>query len=473
MPTGSSRKSSRTEKAPDRAPDAGVAASSRTRRRGRKHRGVTLLKPDPAQRKGWRARYTDPDSGKLKWAALDASLTTAEERDDWAVDKSKALARRRLELESGATRATGTGLSAALGRYFKDHPHLRDRTRRLYRGVADRLAEWGSAHGIDSGDDLTGPMLVAFRAELVKQPKRVKLAGGKRGAVKASREPRSPNAVNAELRAIGTVLAYLRRLGLLSRLTSDALRDGLKKLKAPPKRIDYRKPHELQRLLDAALRHDADTFKATREEHAGEGEPGSTPRYTPIAPVIAAALMTGLRFGHLLDLQWSDVDLEALDHDGKIVGEIVPKAGSATKRTGVIGLEVSPALRKMLAAMKLASGGKGRVFTITPGEAITGLKRLRSEYGAPNGSTWQAFRRTCGCYLTNAPAIFGAASAYRSAKQLGHSVAVAEKHYVDVVRGILHDARDLETAMQIRDQMQRVIDAIGGKRAHSARSDRK
>ena len=32
--------------------------------------------------------------------------------------------------------------------------------------------------------------------------------------------------------------------------------------------------------------------------------------------------------------------------------------------------------------------------------------------------------------------IFGAASAYRRAKQLGRSVAVAEKQYVDVVRDI-------------------------------------
>jgi len=45
--------------------------------------------------------------------------------------------------------------------------------------------------------------------------------------------------------------------------------------------------------------------------------------------------------------------------------------------------------------------------------------------------------------------IFGAASAYRRAKQLGRSVAVAEKQYVDVVRDIQRDARMLEAAMQI------------------------
>ncbi len=40
-----------------------------------------------------------------------------------------------------------------------------------------------------------------------------------------------------------------------------------------------------------------------------------------------------------------------------------------------------------------------------------------------DGFGWQVLRRTCGTFLTNAPGIFGEASAYRSARQLGHSVA--------------------------------------------------
>ncbi|HEX9618587.1 MAG TPA: hypothetical protein VF989_00545 [Polyangiaceae bacterium] len=169
----------------------------------------------------------------------------------------------------------------------------------------------------------------------------------------------------------------------------------------------------------------------------------------------------------MLGLDWSDVDLGALDGEGRPIegespaGEIVPRAGSATKRTGVIDLEISPALQATLAAMHRRSGDKGRVFGLTSGEARTALRRLRAEYGAPAGSTWQAFRRSCGCYLTNAPGIFGAASAYRSAKQLGHSVAVAEGHYVDVVRGIPREARTLEAAMQMEDQMARVVEGIG------------
>lgn len=436
-----------------------------TKRKARRtrspHPGVVLLKPK-APRTLWRAKFTDPDTGRESRTSLDPlALPTAEARRQWAIRKAKALAKRRMELEGGAPRATGKALEDAIERYFEDHPQLGVRTLATYRDAVNKLTAWAAKSGVRTADDLTGARLVAFRASLVKEPKRTAARGGKRGQYRPAGEARSPHTVNRELRAVGTVLGYLRRLGLLPRLTSDELRDGLAKLKAVPKRIDYRKPHELQRLLDTALRHDADTFKATREEHAGRAEPGSTARYTPIAPVIAAALVTGLRFGHLLDLQWSDVDLEALDGDGRPVGEIVPAGGSMTKRTGVIGLEISPALRKMLAAMKLASGGKGAVFRMTKGEATAALKRLRSEYGAPEGCTWQAFRRTCGCYLTNAPGIFGAASAYRSAKQLGHSVAVAERHYLDVVRGIPRDARTVEAAMQIETQIARIAAATG------------
>jgi hypothetical protein len=73
------------------------------------------------------------------------------------------------------------------------------------------------------------------------------------------------------------------------------------------------------------------------------------------------------------------------------------------------------------------------VFASTRDTAEAAAKRLRREYAAPAGFTWQTLRWTCGCYLTNAPGILSAASAYRSAEQLGHSVAVAEKHYVDAV----------------------------------------
>lgn len=429
------------------------------------HPGVVLIPPD-ASRAAWRARYVDPDTGRVVKVRLDPTeLRTAEARRDWAVRKSKALAKRAMAIDDGAPRATGTAIGDAVDRYFRDHPHLKSETTYKYKAAASKLLAWAARHGVKSADDLTGPKLVAFRSSLMTEPKVAPSRGSLRGARRPAGEPRKPITVNAELRSVGTVLSYLRSLGLLPRITSDHLKDGLKKLPVAAGRVDYRKPNELQKLLEAALRHDADTFAATRDEHAGLLPPGSTPRHKPIAPFVAGAVITGLRVSHLLALEWAHVDLEALDHDGKPVGEIVPPSGSYTKRAGVVGLEVSPALRKMLAAMHLQSGGRGSVFGLTDGEARTALRRLITEYGAPARATWQSLRRTCGCYLTNAPGIFGAASAYRSAKQLGHSVQIAEKHYVDVIRGIPRDARTLEAAMQIEDQMRAVIESVSGPRA--------
>jgi hypothetical protein len=57
-------------------------------------------------------------------------------------------------------------------------------------------------------------------------------------------------------------------------------------------------------------------------------------------------------------------------------------------------------------------------------------------------------RSTCGTFLANAPGIFGGASAYRDARQLGHTVLVAEKHYLGVVH-VAPEAKALEDAVRV------------------------
>jgi hypothetical protein len=110
-----------------------------------------------------------------------------------------------------------------------------------------------------------------------------------------------------------------------------------------------------------------------------------------------------------------------------------------------VSLEVSPALAALLAGLAPAEQRKGPVWKLTGDQVKASAKRL-DRYGAPAGWTWQALRRTCGTYLTNAPGIFGAASAYRSARQLGHSVQIAERHYLGVVK-VPKEATTLEAAM--------------------------
>ena len=46
---------------------------------------------------------------------------------------------------------------------------------------------------------------------------------------------------------------------------------------------------------------------------------------------------------------------------------------------------------------------------------------------------------------------------WMSARQLGHSVAIAERHYLGVHRGIPKDAHTLEAAMQVESQLRELV----------------
>lgn len=414
------------------------------KRRTRKHPGVTLMKP--GGRHWWRARYVDPDAdGKTKKETLDRALTTREAREDWAVRKSQALARRRLELEGGAVRATGTTLAVAEARFYASLAKKSERTRETYQeGTAPFLA-WAKQHRIATCDDLSRGRVIAFREDLLAE------AG-------------SPHTFNKKLRAVKRMLGYWIDADLCARLDHDDLR-RVKQEDAPVERRDFLKPAQLRRLLEATERHDAATYSMTRREKA-EGSKAGTPRYDPISAFTLFVLLTGMRLSEALDVTWKNVDLAALDHTGREVGEIyVRAADSKTKKARTVGLEVSPALRRLLIAQKLRTGGRGKVWPVTRDGAIKAMRRLRKTYGAPAEFTWQALRRTTSTFLVNSPGIYGGAGAYMAAKQLGHGVQIMQSNYSGLVRGIPVDARDLETSMQVADLCDAIIGRLTKARA--------
>ena len=77
-------------------------------------------------------------------------------------------------------------------------------------------------------------------------------------------------------------------------------------------------------------------------------------------------------------------------------------------------------------------------------------------------------RRSCGSYLTCAPAIYGAASAFMSARRLGHGVAVAEKNYLGSVKDISPEAKTLEQAMGIEAQVEEILQRAGQRKTRTA-----
>jgi integrase len=422
----------------------------------RRRDGVTLIQPNPERRTSWRARYTDPDSGKTKWKTLPKhAQRTKADREDWCVRLSDQLERRRRELEDGATRATGTRLTDAVERYYKAHPRLRPTTVTAYQAVTDKLLAFARRHRITSTDELDRRALMRFREEVVNEPRKRMAPGGRRGKWEEGKEPRSAFSINRDLRGCRTVLGYLADADLFPRLSHDDLRRCFKQVEVPRAKKKSLKVAELRKLLDACLRHDAETFDATRGEQRGDGTVGTTLRYTPIGGFTLYVLLTGCRLGEALRADWKDVDLED--------GEIHIGTESKTKVARDIDIDVTPALRRLLAAQKLRTGGRSSVWDLTEGETTAAMKRLK-EYGAPTQSGWQLLRVTCQSYLASAPSIYSAASIFLAAKRGGHSVAVCEKHYAGAIKNISPEAKTLEAAMQIERHCKQVIASVGQKR---------
>jgi integrase len=438
----------------------------RRRRRFRSpHPGVKLKPPNAAKRMDyWRMLYTDPDTGRDVYERLDPfTHTTDKARRTSAINKARDLAERREAIANGAPRATGSSFAELGALYLDNAPHLRDSTREGYARAFRRFTEWASGAGVVP-DTLTRARLLEFRTWIFKAPRGRVVKGGKRGERKPASKPRSAHTINTQLRIMRFVLAWLVVADRLPKLSATDLDVALKAYEEPPIVPEYLEPSELRDLLAAALRHDAVCFELTREERArlGYKGEGDTPRYTPIAPLVMGAVLTGMRLDELCLLDWrTHAFLDTRNHGGELMGELrLRPQDTKTKKPRTVACDVSPALRALLATLKRIGGAKGSVFGVTYDEAEAALDRLRDDYNAPPRFTWQICRSTCSSYLINAPSIYGAAAPFHAARQLGHSVAIAEKHYAGLIRGISRDARTLEAAMEIEAECVAVIKRV-------------
>jgi integrase len=97
----------------------------------------------------------------------------------------------------------------------------------------------------------------------------------------------------------------------------------------------------------------------------------------------------------------------------------------------------------------LLSGGKGQVFPhITFAIARVARARLigdrEGHYGAP-AFTWHRLRATCGTFSVSS-SLYGRGSEHETARQLGHSITVAQAHYTGRAKDALENAPTLEAA---------------------------
>jgi integrase len=184
-------------------------------------------------------------------------------------------------------------------------------------------------------------------------------------------------------------------------------------------------------------------------------------QWRPIAPFVAYVLLGGARAAEALALDWSHIDLDALNVNSEPVGEItVPASTSKTKTRRGIGLQETPSLRRLFAALQLRSGDKaGPVWDLTRMAAKRSRRRIIEEFGSPE-FTFQQLRVTCDCFLNCAPGIYGGTAAFMAAQRLGHSVAISEKFYASAIRGIKPELHTLEEVLGITKQCDQIIRAV-------------
>jgi integrase len=456
-----------------------IMAKQKKRRTRTEHSGVKIVRRVRNGRESWFARYRDPDrDNKERDLVLDPlAIPTREARRVWAIRKAKALAARRMELSLGAPTVTETPIDQGIADYLTTNAiRLRPRTLSTYKEAIETFRTWLGYNAVYNVEQITKGKLAEFRSFLTMQKKTVTFSGSYRGERRKTDKAKSPYSINRDLHSVKALVNHWRSRELLPSLDKDGISDALKNVPTAKEAPAYLSPSDCRKLLEAAIRHDNEVFTITRDEHDGLKPLGSTPRYEPITPFVLFLLLTGCRLGEGLNLRWTDIDLDALDAEGRKVGEIRLQATQTkTRQYRTIGLEVCPSLRTLLASMKLKTGANAYVFggkTPRSKDSVeSARKRLLGVYGAPRFS-WQNLRQTTGTFLTNAPGIFGSASVFMSARQLGHSVTVAEKHYLGVVRGIPREARTLEKAMQVEDLVRKKVEGIGVT-SHSRRGHRR
>lgn len=440
--------------------------SKRKQRVRTKHPGVKIIRRARKTGDVYLGRWREPGREGFREISLTAlKLTSHEARVAWAVNKSEQLIIEKQH-RAGASRALTVAEAVRLYFDWLDNSPgshragpVAAKTRTQYaQAIGEPVVvpegmppeppkpghfmRWCSEREIRHVDRITPAMLVELHGWIcsLRKAEPAKGEGGK-GVWVPGREPLKPASINGILRSVRAFLSWLRKHRHLSGVvTSDDITDSLGLVRVDRAAPTFLRQGEIEQLLSAAARHDAKTFRKTRAEHR-DNVAGTTPRHAPILPFVRALLLTGCRFNELAGLTWAEVDLHA--------GEIRLNPLRVKTRVGrTIRLDITPTLWTQLETMKLQAAGAGHVFgPLSRSVAEGARKRLVATFGAPE-FTWHDLRRTAGTFLTCAPSIFSAASAYASAKRLGHSVKIAEARYVGQVK-VDPLATTLEEAMGI------------------------
>lgn len=446
--------------AADPAPSAADAPRAPARRKRRskpkrvergqsKHPGVVVIRPRPG-RPNYALRYTEPETGLARQPKL-PGVTTIAEAEAAAFELHRNLQQRSLQVTLVGGREFASSAASvrqeidlylsSVRRKVSRHgrstsPHTLDN----YRIALEQFAGWCEKRGCAQVSKLTRNLLAEWCESRFTRVVR----GGK---------TRMASTVNQDLKPVRQMLVAAALAGRLAHLTSDAIRGALKSATEPaPKPRCYSVP-EIRAALRATLEYDESDFRAGLAQ---------------FAPVVAVGLLAGMRRSELAELQVRDVLFDApSDYDPSITTglDLIRLPGSKTK-TGaprdVLTTAFSPLLGELLRALTRGRAGHERVFRFTEEELGSRAEKLRAGgRKPPKGFCLKDLRSTCATYQCPL-----AGSIKAKADRLGHTIGIAERHYLALPSGTPVSAPDLETVMQCKAELRQVIaqvQAQGGK----------
>lgn len=405
-------------------------------------RGVTIIRPSPG-RQFYALRYTDPSTGKCKQPRL-AGVTTLEAAEASAETLSRTLQRRKLDVTlAGGREYAGTTCSvreevttylAAVSRKVSRRGRRTSAiTLRRYRDGLGAFAAWCESRGVLQLGQLARATLSDWLTS------------------RQSNADRAVSTINQEVKPVRQMLVAAAIAGRLTHLSSDAIRGSLARLTQPAPKPRCYSVVEVRAILQAALDYDAQSKRGT----------------PAIAPIVAVALLSGMRRGELAALQVHEVLFDApSEYDPTITTGLDLIRLPARKTKTYVARDIamapySPLLGELLRALIRGRPGHERVLRV--GYVALGdyAWRLR-EFGAPPDFQLKDLRSTCATYQSPLPG-----NAKAKAGRLGHTLAVAEEHYLALPSGTPVTAPDLETVMKcselVRVVIERVLQRAGGR----------
>jgi integrase len=386
-----------------------VAGWERLMPRRSKTPGVRLIARKRADGVTWYGRWRDELTGKWQDENLTVQgLTTEALRRRWLQRKADELFAARRAMALGVVHTT---YEEAAKRYLDDcRRRLRARSVAAYEyGVGVLVKHLSALRG--ATQETTPADLWSFRSALVA-------------------EVEEPGTLNNQFKRARAALEWWRRAQLVPLLSSDAIADAFKVVPEDMEEIRPLAPREIRDLLTAVARDPEPRFPA----------------------LVALILLTGMRRGEAEQISWDDC---ALDVDQACI-----RLGTwvKTRKARTVDLTVCPAAVDLMRAIRDRSLGD---YVVSGQEPLTERqgRRWRDRLQVLSRPwTYRLLRQTAGSYLANAPAIFGGASAYRTARMLGHSVAVSEKHYLGVLPGVPASAKTVEAAMEAEAEFRAIVD---------------